>query len=205
MKNAIVISTVIHFAVISPLYSVDISRDSARQDKPMTVDYLIMEEISKIPVEKIDTKSSTRETPGIEIKKTADVKPSQVKSVVRPVPPADAKKQAESVVTAKAETKIKETKDYINYYQLIRERIREKLKENYRYYYKEGDVYLRFTLLSDGSLSEYTADPARSIKDDTLIHIATVSLIEAAPFQPFPKALTLPKMSFNLIVSFKKQ
>ncbi|MFA6610460.1 MAG: hypothetical protein WCT15_06400, partial [Candidatus Omnitrophota bacterium] len=118
LKNAVIISTVIHFAVITPLYSVDAARESARQDKPMTVDYIIMEEIAKIPVEKAEIKTAARETPAIEVTKTPDVKPAPVKSVVRPAPQADAKKQAESVVTQKTEEKIRKTDDYINYYQL---------------------------------------------------------------------------------------
>jgi len=101
--------------------------------------------------------------------------------------------------------KIKNTKDYVNYYQLIREKIRSRLKDNYVSRNKQGDVYMVFILNSSGELQRLEIDKARSTTDKRLIDIAGGSVREASPFPKFPKGLSIPSMSFNLQISFKKE
>lgn len=214
-KNAVIISTAIHFAIITPLYSVDISRDIPDQQKPMTVDYLVMDEIAKIEPPKISPDIRPDESREIKLSSNTGLEPTAStkkpkqepakKRKAAKVPPKDAaKSNPESRTAAAQEAQIKSTKDYIDYYQLIRENIRRKLKENYKYYYEEGDVHLAFILRSDGTLLSYAVAQAKSTPDENLRHIATVSLIEAAPFGPFPKTINIAKMSFSLVVSFKR-
>jgi TonB family protein len=104
----------------------------------------------------------------------------------------------------KKETKLKSTRDYISYYSLLRERVRRRLKENYRNYAKEGDVYLTFGLSADGTLLTLNIDDARSSADIVLRDMALKSLKEASPFPRFPKGLTVPKMSFSVLISFRR-
>ncbi len=95
-------------------------------------------------------------------------------------------------------------KDYMTYCQLIRERIRQKIESTYVNYYREGDVNLSFTLKFDGSLLELNVMPD-STKDKKLLDIVTSCVKKASPFPKFPGALSLPKASFCLLISFKER
>lgn len=200
-KQAILISTLLHTMVLAPIYSLIMPRRQIEERKPMVVDYVVIKEVAKIVETKTDFKTKTPETPRVELAREV---------VTRLAPsPGEAKKIEEpkdiSRQTAKRESQIKSTRDYINYYQLIREKIRRALKNNYKDYSNEGEVYFVFTLNSEGGLVKYEIDSAKSTNDRTLRDIAILSLQEAAPFQAFPKGLSVPAMSFNLAVSFKKR
>ena len=95
--------------------------------------------------------------------------------------------------------------EYVSYYQVIRERMMQKLKNLYRYHYRKGDVHLLFNLRSDGSLTRFDIDRAKSTKDKTLVNIVTTSLKQASPFPHFPKGLDIPDVSFNVVISFKEE
>lgn len=191
-KEAVIISIVIHSAVILPLSGKKIPPRTVRQKDSITVDYIKYKE----------AETKTPETPKVEVSPKVEMK-AAVKPPAEKSPAKSAKDAADALAAKQA--RIMSTKDYVNYYQLIREKIRQRLKARYRSYYNEGDVSLVFVLRSDGALVSAAADPERSVRDRALIDTAVQSLREAAPFAPFPKALTLPQMSFTLTVSFKKQ
>jgi hypothetical protein len=94
-------------------------------------------------------------------------------------------------------------KDYIQYGQLIREKIKQRLDSANIRYYKQGDVNLFFKLKFDGSLVEFKAMPD-STKDKRLIDIVVSCVKKASPFPPFPKTLSLPQASFCVVISFKE-
>ncbi len=94
--------------------------------------------------------------------------------------------------------------EYVGYYQVVREKIMQGLKNLYRYHYRSGDIYLLFTVKSDGTLVGFDVDRARSAKDKTLIDIAATGLKRSSPFPPFPKDMALPEVSFNVVISFKE-
>jgi len=97
------------------------------------------------------------------------------------------------------------SKEYISYYQAVREKIMQKLKGLYRYHYRNGDVYLLFIVKSDGKLTRFDIDLQKSTKDKTLIDIAAAGLKRSSPFAPFPEGLALPEISFNVVISFKEK
>jgi hypothetical protein len=96
-------------------------------------------------------------------------------------------------------------KGYVSYYELLREKIKQKLNNNCNGYYKPGDVSVLFTLRSNGSLAKFDIDRAASIKDEGLIDIVSLSLKQASPFPPFPKELSFPEISFSVTISFKEK
>lgn len=110
-------------------------------------------------------------------------------------------KTAEISLTAE----LPSSREYLAYYELIREKIKRKLRTNYRNYYSYGDVNLVFTLNRDGSLSDVGIDQENSTSDEALAGIAVSSIKAASPFPSFPSELNLPQASFNLTVSFRKQ
>lgn len=93
--------------------------------------------------------------------------------------------------------------DYISYYKAIRAKIMQKLKGLYRYHYRNGDIHLLFTIKSDGTLAGFDVDYTNSAKDKTLLNIATSSLKKASPFPSFPNGLSLPEVSFSVVISFR--
>lgn len=214
LRSAIVISFIIHAGLFMPFYNSHIIKMEIEKRNSVVVDYVILKEI----VDAINTNKEvvlkTPETPRLDIQKEiaekqqdaakmeADLKKSaemiQAKSIVD-----DAAKSA-SKDAEKKEAALKSNRDYINYYQIIREKIRARLKNNYMYYKNEGDVYLSFTINPNGTLLTYNVDRTRSTNDEVLLHITLSSLKAVSPFPPIPKNLGLPKMSFSLMISFKK-
>ncbi len=94
-------------------------------------------------------------------------------------------------------------KDYVAYATLIREKMKQRLKNIYDGYCGEGDVCLLFVLKSNGSL--YTFDIDRLSTDNKeLRSLASLGLKKASPFPPFPKTLPYDRMLFNIVISFQK-
>jgi len=211
------VSAAAHLIAITPIYSLDLPRNTPIHKNLIVVDYIAMEESPRVEMAGFDVREKLqavqRQEPvkPLEVVGPAVVKgPQQIASYkkeikARLLSQKFAKAEAQSKQVAQAEAKIRTTKDYVGYLEIIRQKIKVKLKENYKYYSNEGSIYLIFVLRSDGTLPAYDIDRSKSTQDDTLLNIATVSLIEAAPFASFPKALSLPKMTFNLVISFKKQ
>lgn len=96
-------------------------------------------------------------------------------------------------------------KEYITYCQMIRERIKERLKNKYTGYFKEGDVDLYFLVRSDGRLLRFDIDPKNSTDDGRLIDITVLSLKKSSPFPPFPKGLDADELPFFVTISFKEK
>lgn len=125
--------------------------------------------------------------------------------------PSQAKAGAPKAIKIEARELIREqaglraSQGYINYYQHIRESIRQSLKSHYKNISAKGEVALIFILTSDGALAAIDVDEAKSVRDPSLVRIAIESVKESAPFPPFPKELSVPKISFDLAISFKKE
>jgi TonB family protein len=91
---------------------------------------------------------------------------------------------------------------YINYYQIVREKIRRCAYQNYTRN-EIGQVYLTFVILSNGSLENVKIIDEKSTDNSYLKDTALRSIKGAAPFPPFPKELEYPRLSFNVIISFE--
>jgi len=198
-RNAIAISVLVHSALFAPFLRLDAAKFDPALKKPIEIDYVRIQEPEPEPVK---PEIEIPETPKVDIAKKVEVKPAEPVPAAKPaenapkeVPLEDAKKQAE----------IKSTKDYVNYYHLIREKIRKRLKSNYRAHLNEGEVSLAFRLASDGGLIDVSVIETGSAGNAALADVATRSLREASPFPKFPKALSLPEMSFDLTVTFKRR
>lgn len=192
-RAAIVISAIIHSVIFVPFHNAAVNPEKFN-NKLLVVDYLKVKgpEAAFKKAARPDIESNKP----IEMKAPVDANRENAKS---------AASKDEALKDAKKQAEIKSSKDYINYFQFLREKIRQRLRANYTYYDKEGDISLAFILESDGSLSAIEIIDAASAPDKELKAIAIESVKEAAPFPGFPKALPYPKLSFNLDISFKKQ
>lgn len=218
LRGALAISAIIHAALFAPFYNRHLLQQELEKKNAAVVDYVILKEIATAITTNKEVALKKPETPQIDIQKEVAVKPQpapQVKAI-------DAKNQKSSRIKDRAmshrknspkdtiksasekEAKLKNSKDYVNYYQLIREKIRSKLKDNYQYYNREGEVYLSFILTQNGSLLSYSIDRARSTQDETLLQVTAASLKSISPFPALPRSLSMSKMSFNVVISFKK-
>lgn len=218
LRGAFIISAIIHAGLFAPFYNQQLLRQELEKKNTIVVDYVILKEIAAAVSANKEVVFKRPETPRIDMKKEVAMKPqpaAQVKSDNRDSAQSgksesetrsrerDAVKDAYKE-TAKREAQLKQNKDYVNYYQLIREKIRSRLKDNYRYYNREGEVHLSFVLTQNGSLLSYDIDRAKSTQDETLLHITATSLKSISPFPALPRSLSMSKMSFNIVISFKK-
>jgi len=192
--KAVAVSVIIHAAIFAPLYRAAIVEEPVKKMNEMVVEYVVSKDKPRTP---------PPETPRLELAKNISMTAVD-KPAATPVKEEERNKEAHED-PAKKQAEIRSTKDYINYYQLIREKIRRKLKTNYTDKSKEGMVTLAFTLSSDGALKKAEVVKAASVDDLFLQKIAVSSVEEASPFKAFPKALSQPEMQFNLTVEFKRE
>jgi outer membrane biosynthesis protein TonB len=94
------------------------------------------------------------------------------------------------------------TPSYVTYYQIVRERIRDRAYVNYTRL-SMGEVYLTFIIKSDGTLGELQILENRSVSTEFLKNVGIKSVQESAPFPPFPKDLDYPELTFNVQISFQ--
>jgi len=91
---------------------------------------------------------------------------------------------------------------YLNYYQIIRNKIKERAYANYVKADK-GEVYLTFVLLADGKLQQINVLEDRTSANPYIREISVKSVQESAPFPAFPANLNYPELSFNVIISYE--
>ncbi|MCX5681718.1 MAG: hypothetical protein NT079_05550, partial [Candidatus Omnitrophica bacterium] len=94
---------------------------------------------------------------------------------------------------------------YLSYYQIVRNRIKERAYANYMDSGKfdSGEVYLAFILDASGSLKKINIIEDRTRANQHLRQISTHSVEESGPFPSFPKELNYPELSFNVVISFE--
>lgn len=197
LSLALLVSLSLHLALISSIPGAPGPDKATKAEKAVEVDYVRIEKERPVP------RSGSAETPPIEIANKVVEEPDVPSAA--PTSPSVINKTSETEnLTEKIERK-EASRDEINYYQLIREKIRRRLKSNYRDFSHKGDVILVFTIDSGGGLVDSGIDKAGSSNSEYLVGAAMRSLREAAPFPPFPSTLSAQRMSFNLQVSFKKR
>ncbi|MBF0122914.1 MAG: hypothetical protein HQL21_05860 [Candidatus Omnitrophica bacterium] len=94
------------------------------------------------------------------------------------------------------------TPSYVTYYQIVRDRIRDRAYINYTKL-SVGEVYLTFVIKADGELSDLQIMESKSQGNEFLRDVGLRSVKEAGPFPPFPKDLTYPELTFNVQISFQ--
>ncbi len=91
---------------------------------------------------------------------------------------------------------------YMNYYRLIREKIKANAYHNYNSK-REGEVLINFMVLASGLLQDIAFDQ-KSVASDVLKKIALKSVGESSPFPEFPEELKqYSYLRFNISIYFK--
>ena len=91
---------------------------------------------------------------------------------------------------------------YLEYYEIIREKIRRAAYQNYTFLI-DGEAYLSFIILCNGQLKDVRINEDRSTEYTNLKNSAIKSIHDASPFPKFPEGLDYPELSFNVIISFE--
>jgi TonB family protein len=91
---------------------------------------------------------------------------------------------------------------YVSYYQMVREKIRHCAYNNFTQA-EEGEVYLTFTVSSDGNIRDIHLVEEKSSSNPYLRKVGFASIKDASPFPNFPKELDYPQLTFNVIISFE--
>lgn len=92
---------------------------------------------------------------------------------------------------------------YLNYFQTVRERIRQRALNNYPKEPLAGDVTISFVLESSGKLKSARIINERSSPNQYLRAAALKSVQEASPYPSFPKPFKQPEITFNILISFE--
>jgi hypothetical protein len=204
-----------------PLYHGNFLKSDFVKKDPAIVDYIILKEISNITIANTGGKNavSRADADRIDVKKpvapvttTAQTPKAQARHTrseyLKRFEAAKLREKARQIASSRESDKndaaIRSTKDYQDYYGFLKDKIRTRLQENYKFYKGEGDVYVSFVLGSKGQLVSYAIDRAKSVKDEVLLHITGTSLMAVSPFPPLPKIISQPFMSFSITISFKK-
>jgi TonB family protein len=91
---------------------------------------------------------------------------------------------------------------YINYYQIVRERIKSVARLD-NPLSLTGEVFLTFILDANGQLRALRVVDEKSTSNPQLKNLAYSFIEKAAPFPVFPKNLPHQQLSFNVIIEFK--
>jgi len=97
---------------------------------------------------------------------------------------------------------LKDNPDYMDYYRIIREKIRSNAYDYYNNS-ERGEIRINFILLKDGTVGDLRIK-TDSTENTGLKEIAIRSVRTAAPFPAFPESLKeYPRMQFNISIYFK--
>jgi len=103
------------------------------------------------------------------------------------------------------EKELAKLEEYIQYYELIREKIKKTVARNYTLFREEGMVEVAFTLDKRGRLKNLIIDKLKSASSASLHKTALKSIERAAPFPAFPPLLKRDDLTFAIAIIFKKQ
>ncbi len=212
LRIALLISVLFHAATFLPL--VHFKNSSVQKKAPsLKITYLAPREISsKKPLAENEPRRLVKQTNEKDAVMESQVKTAQAlkgqdvllkRKEDKPLPAPLKPVNEYAKIEIPPELPKEKEALYLSYYQSIRQKIRSFVVENYPRFIACGEVCLYFILSSDGRLKEINVVEERSSPNRPLREIAVKSLRDASPFSPFPKDLSQPQLSFNVIISFE--
>jgi len=207
MKNywhiALVISLVFHVAIITgiPYFfegkTITVKKQNTKEIKIIPKK---IEKIKELTIEKDIALNTPKPLPYVEniMGKLIDNNSSALEK------PHSFENQTKKIVFSDipSEKELKKNPAYMNYYRIIREKIRANAYHNYNTN-RKGEVLVGFLILKDGTLKDIRLNP-ESVNNKTLQVIALKSIKEAAPFPAFPAELKkYSQLRFSISIYFK--
>jgi len=202
---ALCLSLTIHLAVFAAIPRI-IMRDSTVKTKNKPKEIEIITETIKRPKSRLIRKYQKpmlKETPPPYLNNLMNKVFTIKNNTINIDKPRILDRNLKNIILAKLpkEKELRKNPAYMDYYQLIRERIRLKA---YRYYNsdKQGEVFLTFIISNDGKLEGLYLNNTSS-SDKGLVEISLRSIKDASPFPAFPPQLKYPQLQFNISIYFK--
>ena len=204
---ALVVSLTVHTALLIRLPYINFLAQH-KEIKKAEVTYIM--EKTKLPslkfYEKIFPKKPSLQISSKVLAPAPNVKNEQIfkRAKITPI-----KKPEPEIITVKKKITLPAIRDdkmvnpvYLNYYQIIRERIKHAAYQNYTRLIN-GEVYVSFIVLSAGQLNNVRINNEKSTSQAYLKDIAKKTIHDASPFPSFPQDLNYPELTFNVIISFE--
>ncbi len=93
---------------------------------------------------------------------------------------------------------------YLSYNQSIRQKIKRRAYSFVNHPdFEEGEIYLTFALVANGTLRQVKIIESKTKANEYLRNVGLRSIRESAPFEAFPKDLSYPELTFNIVISFE--
>ncbi|MCF7869839.1 MAG: hypothetical protein K9L69_03470 [Candidatus Omnitrophica bacterium] len=202
--NSLLLSILIHLLFFSALIFYPFSAKTKEDEKEIKKIEIIPEELPKKEIE-IPKQSKLIDKEPLPYKENMI---NKLLDVGKPRPSLDKIKQTQNQSSSillsnliKTE-KLQKSSAYMNYYRIIREKIRKKAYQGYNGQGR-GKVYLNFNITSNGLLKAIRVGE-QSVNNSSLKKTALLSIKESAPFPSFPEGLEeYSQLQFNISIYFK--
>lgn len=202
---ALIISVILHITIIGIAAFGPFSMKQKQKPKKAETDLVKIEE-KQTQETKIKKRDKLIKTPppyldlkdqllNLKENNRPNFKNTEIKKVTR------AKKK---VVFNKPKESLDSMPAYVNYYEKIRNKIRNFAYSSYK---KDisGKILLTFTVLHTGNIKNININQNKSTNSNYLHNIALQSIKKASPFPEFPDKLSeFKKLNFNLSIHFKR-
>lgn len=109
-----------------------------------------------------------------------------------------------TLIPPPAEPKKPQGTTYISYSDVLYEKIKRALHDNYKGS-QTGEEYLDFVIDKEGNLKEMRIRDERSAPSQFLKEIVFKSVKDSLPFPPFPKELDYRELPFSVVISFQSE
>ena len=211
-KYAILISLILHVALFSRIYLSD--EKAVVADEKAAVSYKIEKPKPRPPENLVQKVMSFEQRPIDALSSSPVPQPAisdvslhqgmgdQFKMYERTPEKVKGLKVTKEVSVPMLKSEKINTPSYVTYYQIVRDRIRERAYTNYTKL-SVGEVYLTFVIKADGELGDLQIMESKSQGNEFLRTVGMKSVQEAGPFPPFPKDLNYPELTFNVQISFQ--
>ena len=204
---AISISLLIHVLVLTgfpPLTNINKSKKifaKAEEKKEIRIEPKKIEKIQKIPQELIKDHQQQEPLPYVE--KIMSKLIQQRKLSTRQKPHLFEKSLKEVLLSEVPKNQVlKDNPSYMDYYRLIREKIRANTAHNY-HLNTQGEITASFMVLQNGTIDKIELNPKNN-DNRGLRKIALKSIQNAAPLPSFPKEFkSYSYLPFNITIYFK--
>jgi len=200
-KVALVVSLSVHSIFLSAGKFFSNKTLESKENK-VEITYLLTETVrEKIPERIIE---NLPEKYDLEKKKTEEKNQPKKDTPDEVIKESAHEAPAEKVAYLEEEA-LKQLENYIQYYELIRERIKKHVAAKYRDSRSEGSVDVTFVVNRRGELEKLQLDQKNSTKDPRLVKTALKSIKDASPFPVFPESLDKQELVFSIAIVFKKE
>ncbi len=200
-RTAIIISVSAHLLLFAPWEALTF-RSKPEIKKEPEITYFRIE-----PSRRNKSEAVMREIPKNYDSAQKETTHKEVKPAVteNPISTSLAKEDESSMREKKALEKLKQTEEYIHYYDLIREKIKRFIAGHYEAFGETGNVDVAFTLTRRGAVKSIYVDDTKSTKTASLRKAAVSSIKYSSPFPPFPESFNRQELTFSIAIIFKRE